>query len=98
MVIQKRPPRLERWLGPPLKNQIGQRSFGDIDSQLKQFAVNPGSAPERIGLRHPANKIADFGTDRRPSRAFATGLKFPEQLETFFMPTHHRLGCEVEAV
>ncbi len=94
MVFQKRAPRLGRRLGPPVKNQIGHRSFGDIDSQFKQFAVNPGSTLKRVGLRHLQNKVTDFRADRRPSGSFALGLKLPEKLETFFMPTHHGLGFD----
>jgi hypothetical protein len=33
-----------------------------------------------------ANKIANFGTDRKPPRAFAPGFEFPEQLEALFVP------------
>ena len=53
-----------------------------------QLAVNPGSAPERVGVRHFPYKIADLWAPRRPPGTFASGLEPSEQLEAFFMPTH----------
>jgi hypothetical protein len=89
LVFQKRSPRLRRRLGVRTGHQIGNCSFGNFDFQLEQFAVNSGCTPERIGLCHPDNKIADSRNDRRSPRAFAPGLKSPEQFESFFMPSHH---------
>lgn len=71
MVLQERPPGFGRRLGVTTRHQVGNRGFGDLYSQLEQFAVNPGSAPKRIDFFHPANKIADFGTDLRPPRALS---------------------------
>ena len=73
--------------GPPVKNQFGNLSFGDLDSQFKQFTLNPGSIPKRVGLRHLQNKISDFRVDRGSSGSFAPGLSFPEQLELFLRAT-----------
>ena len=94
MIFQERPSRLGRWLGPPVKNQIGHRSFGDVDSQLEQFAMDSGCTPERIGLCHSANKISDLTADRRPPGAFASGLELPEQLETLSMPPNDSFGFD----
>ena len=65
--------------------------LGDFDSQFEQLAMNSRSAPKRVGLRHLKNKVTDFRADRRPPESFASGLKSPKHLETFFMPTHHGL-------
>jgi len=86
VIFQERPPPLGWRLGDPTMHQIGNRSFGDLDSQLEQLAMNPGSAPERVGLRHLKNKVTDLGADRRPPGAFGPGLELPEQLETLSMP------------
>ena len=51
--------------------------------------MNPGCTPKRVGLRHLKNKVTDLRADRRPPGAFGPGLELPEQLEAFFMPTHH---------
>ena len=80
--------------GLPTRHQIGNGSFGDLDSQLEQLSVNPGSAPKRVGLRHLQNKVPDIRADRRLPGSFAPGIKFPEQLETFSMPPHHGLGFD----
>ena len=94
MVFQERLPRLRRRLGPPVKNQIGHRSLGDIDSQFNQFTVNPGSIPKRFALGHLQNKVMDFKADRRPSCSFVSGLKSPKQLETRSMPPNDRFGFD----
>ena len=91
MVIQKRPPRLGRWFRLPTRNQTRDRSLGEFNSEFEQLAMNPGRTPERIGLGHFANKVTDFRADWRPPGSFASGLKSPKHLETFFMPTHHGL-------
>jgi len=85
VIFQESPPRLGWWLHPTERDQIGYRSFGDLDSQLEEFSVNPGCPPERISLCHSANEIADLTAYLRPSRTFGPGLKLPKQLETFFV-------------
>ena len=94
MVFQKRPPRLGRRPGVSTRHQVGNRPFRDFDSQLEQLAVNPGSAPERVGLRHLKNKVTDLRADRRPPGAFGPGLELPEQLETLSMPPNDSLGFD----
>jgi hypothetical protein len=89
MVFQECSPSLGRRPGLPTRHQIGNGSFGDVDSQLEQFTVNPESAPERIGFRHSANNIAEFGIDPRPPRAFTPGFEPSEYLEGLFVPPHY---------
>ena len=94
MVFQKRAPRLGWWFRLPNRNQTGDRSLGDFDSQFEQFAMNSRSAPKRIGLGHFANKLTDVRADRRPSGPFASGLELPEQLETLSMPPNDSFGFD----
>ena len=56
--------------------------------------MNPGSTPKRIGFSHPANKISDLRTDRRPPGTFTSGLELPEQLETLSMPPNDSFGFD----
>jgi hypothetical protein len=39
---------------------FGNRRLAYLDAELEQFAVNPGSSPERIGGVHLPNKIPNF--------------------------------------
>src|SRR5215470_7719763 len=34
-----------------------------INAEFKEFAVDPGSAPERVGEAHVADQLADFKRD-----------------------------------
>ena len=54
--------------------------------------MNPGCAPERVGLRHLKNKCTDHWADRRPPGTFGPGLEFTEQLETLSMPPNDSFG------
>ncbi len=51
--------------------------------------MNPGRTPAWIGCSHPPDKITDFTTDLRPSRAF--GFEFPEKFETLAMPVDNSI-------
>ena len=94
MVFQERLPRLRRRCGLPTRNQIGHRSLGYLDSQFEQLAMNPWCSPERVGVRHSANKISDLRTDRRPAGTFTSGLELPKQLETLSVPPNDSLGFD----
>ena len=76
------------------RQQVGNRSFGYLDSQLEQLAMNPWCSPERVGVRHLKNKVTDLGADRRPAGTFTSGLEPPEQLETLSVPPNDSLGCD----
>ena len=76
------------------RHQVGNRSFGYLDSQLEQLAMNPWCSPERVGVRHLKNKVTDLRADRRPAGTFTSGLKFPEQLETLSMPPNDSFGFD----
>ena len=83
MVFQKSPPRLGWWLGFPTRHQVGNRSFGNLNTELEQLSMNSGSTPKRIGLYHPANKITDLRADRRPPGPFCRDLNFQNSLKPF---------------
>ena len=84
MIFQESSPGLRRRLGPPLKNQIGYRSLGNLETQPEQFSMNPGRAPGRIGYRHFSDKITDFPIDSGSSRIF--GFDFPKKLKPLSVP------------
>ena len=71
------------------RHQVGNRSFGYLDSQLEQLAMNPWCSPERVSVHHLKNKVTDFGADRRPAGTFTSGLEPPEQLETLSVPADY---------
>ena len=89
MIFQESSPGLRRRLGPPVKNQIGHRSFGNLETKPEQFAVNPGRAPGRIGYRHFADKITDFPIDSESSRTF--GFDFPKKFKTLLVPADNSI-------
>src|SRR6516164_6501529 len=39
------------------------RGLADFDAELKQFSVDAGRTPQRVGLTHAADQITDFGAD-----------------------------------
>ncbi len=55
--------------------------------------MNPGSTPQRIGLRHPANQISDLGGDRWPA-TFVSALPGPVVLEALPVPPDYGLGLD----
>ena len=54
--------------------------------------MNPGCTPTRIGFGHFPDKIADFTTGLRSSRAF--GFEFPEKLETLAVPADNGIRLD----
>ena len=67
---------------------LGDRRFRQVDPELEQLAVNPGSAPQRVCARHPANQISDLGGNRWPA-IFASAPPSPVVLEALPVPTDH---------
>ena len=76
------------------RHQVGDCSLGDLDSQLKQLAMNPWCSPEWVGVRHLKNKVTDLGADRRLAGTFTSGLESPEQLETLSVPPNDSYGFD----
>ena len=83
MIVQESPPSLRRLcIRRAPWHEVRNGSFGNLETQPEQLPVNPGCTPQRIGLCHCANKMADLTADRRSPRAFASRLESPEQFET----------------
>ena len=55
--------------------------------------MNPGSTPQRVGLRHPANQISDLGGDRWPA-TFVSALPSPVVLEALPVPPDYGRGLD----
>ena len=53
---------------------FGDRGLSDIDAELEELTVDPGSAPEGIGQAHVADQLADF---QRHLRSAAATLRLP---------------------
>jgi hypothetical protein len=50
--------------GSPMSRHIsGDRGLTQIDAEFEQFAVDPGSAPKRVGEAHVVDQLADFERD-----------------------------------
>ncbi len=55
--------------------------------------MNPGSTPQRVGLRHPVNQISDLGGDRWPA-TFVSTLPSPVVLEALPVPPDYGRGLD----
>ena len=87
MIMQERLPALGRRPPAPC-HVLGDRSLADIDAELEQFAMDPGSAPERICQAHFSDQLANLEGNFWPAAA-TSRLPSPEQLETSTMPTDY---------
>src|ERR1035441_5635185 len=98
MIAQERLPALG-WRPPAPCHVFGDRGLANVDAKLEEFAMNPGSAPERIGPAHVSNQLANFERDLWPAAA-TSRLPSPEQTKTGAMPTddglwlHNRQGVQ----
>ena len=62
------------------------RGLGDLDTQLEQFAMDLGGAPQRVLNAHSSDQIAHFFNDRRTPSG-RTGFPPPVSGKTHSMPT-----------
>jgi hypothetical protein len=62
----------------------------NVDADLEEFSMNPGSTPQRIGQAHFTDRPADFELHLR-SAAATSRLPSPEQAKPSVMPTDNRL-------
>ena len=72
-----------RWAQP------GDGALGDLQAQLQEFAMDSGSAPQRIGRGHLRDQGADLGVDRRPAHGGASGERGPVVAEVSPLPSQH---------
>src|SRR5512139_1567997 len=66
VILQERAPGLGGGLGPP-RQVSADRGLADVDAELEQFAVDAGSAPQRVCLAHLADQFTDLAVDPGPS-------------------------------
>ena len=92
VIRQERAPCLGR-RRPIAHHVCRDRRLTALNSKFQQFAVDPRSAPQRVGLRHRANQRPDSSRHCRPTGT-ATALPGPEQPEASAVPGDHRLRCD----
>src|SRR6185295_13806854 len=63
MIAPERLPALRR-RPPPAHHILGNAGLADIDAKLEQFAMDPGSAPQRIGDAHLPDQSSDLSWHR----------------------------------
>jgi len=64
------------------------------DAQFLQFPVNPGRAPQGVGLGHPADERSDLRGDRRAAGPAPPTLPGPDELEASALPPDDGLGLD----
>src|SRR2546427_7028880 len=69
----------------------GNRGLGDRDAEFEQFAVNLGSAPQRVLKTHSSDQVAHLSGDPRSATRRA-GFPSPVAGKTLAMPAHDSLG------
>ncbi len=89
VVAQEGLPSLQ-WRSPVSCHILGDRGLSHIDAELEEFAMDPGSAPERVGEAHVADQLADFQRDFWSADSRAR-LPSPEQAKPGPMPANDRL-------
>src|SRR5271170_3104583 len=62
----------------------------EINAKLEELAMNPGSAPEWVGIAHFSDQLANFERDLW-SPPSTSRLPSPEQAKTSAMPTDNGL-------
>ncbi len=68
--------------------------LADIDAQLQNFAVDAGSAPQRVLAAHSLDEFAYFLRGQRATRHSVAGLPFPEQAKPLAVPADDCLGLD----
>jgi len=89
VILDESSPRLRGRFPSVPTQQIRDRPLGDVYAKFEQFAVNFGSAPQRIGIRHFENQRPHIRIYRRPSAFAGLRLPTPVALEGALMPSHN---------
>jgi len=96
VIVQKRFPGLA---GRPRQSpeDSGDSTFGDLDAEHLQLAVNPGCAPERIGRNHPLDQASNVDGDRGSAAMALVHPRSPspEPAKPFALPADDRVGSDV---
>src|SRR6266446_1665890 len=90
MIAKEGLPSLQ-WPIPPRYHVDGKRGLGDRDAEFEQFAVNLGSAPQRVLKTHSSDQLAHLAGDPRPAPGRA-GFPSPVAGKTLAMPAYDSLG------
>jgi len=69
---------------------FGDGSVGDSKAEVEQFAVDAGSAPQRIGAAHLPDQVDGVRADRLAPRFTRLALPTPEELEPRAIPMNDR--------
>ncbi len=65
---------------------FGDGSLGNIEAELKQFAVDSGSAPQRIGVAHLPDQLNGIWADRLATGFTSSAFPAPEEPEPGAVP------------
>src|SRR5262249_37065697 len=82
-----------RWRFPVSCHIFGNRGLIPIDAELEEFAMDPGSAPKRVGEAHLQDQLANAGGNFWSATARAR-LPSQEQPRPGPMPGDDRLGFD----
>src|SRR5215813_8063960 len=82
-----------RWRFPVSCHIFGNRGLIPIDAELEEFAMDPGSAPKRVGEAHIPDQLANVARQFWSAAARAR-LPAPEQAEPRAMPADDRLRLD----
>src|SRR5215471_18722080 len=85
VIIEERAPRLRRWFRTS-NHVFGDRRFRNLNVQLHEFTVNPGSTPSRVFTAHGSNQIASFFRNSRTSGPTVANLPSPVPSKSLTMP------------
>jgi hypothetical protein len=92
MIAQKSLPHM-RWRFPASCHIFGNRGLTRIDAELEEFAMDPRSAPKRVGEAHIPDQLTNFERDLRSAAARAR-LPAPEPAKPGPMPADDRLRLD----
>ena len=93
MVVQECPLGL-RGRFPSSRHPPGDGPLRDVDSELQEFAVHTGCAPQDVGMGIPANPFADLAILRWPTGTVLPGEASPVRGEAFSMPAQNTFGLD----
>src|SRR5207247_1729636 len=82
-----------RWRPPVRCHVLGDRGLPDVDAELEEFSMNPGSAPKWVGDAHVADQLANLERHLWSATAIPR-LPSPERTKTSTMPIDNSLRLD----